>query len=123
MLRGVGRLSLVVAALVSFFVVRSLKPAGIGVAVLLSIWLLLPYMVLAVVLETRSSAAKDIANVITTLLVVTGGLLFLILVVFVSPDPQGGIAVVLTPVYQGIATTVLLPLIRWLFARNAHAKL
>jgi uncharacterized membrane protein len=113
-------LSLVVAAVVSLFVVRSLQPRGAGVATLLSIWLLLPYVILAVVLQARSSPAKDIANLVTTLLVVAGGLLFLIMVVFISPDPQGGIAVVFTPIYQGIATAVLLPLTRWLFARNAE---
>jgi uncharacterized membrane protein len=93
------------------------------VAVVLSIWLLLPYAVLAVILEMRSSPAKNIANVVTTLLVVAGGLLFLMMVVFVNPDPQGGIAVMFAPVYQGIATAVLLPLTRWLVTRNAHAKL
>jgi hypothetical protein len=115
-MRGVGRVSLVVAAVASLFVVRSLQPRGVGVALLLGIWLLLPYVVLAVVLETRSSPAADIANVVTTLLVAAGGLLFLIMVVFISPDPQGGIAVLFTPIYQGIATAVLLPLTRWLFA-------
>jgi hypothetical protein len=117
-----ARFSLVVATLVSLFIVRSLKPEGIGVAVLLSIWLLLPYAVLAVVLERRPSAATEIANVITTLLVVAGGLLFLIMVVFVNPDPQGGIAVMFTPIYQGIATAVLLPLTRWLFARHGGSE-
>ncbi len=121
MLHWVGRVSLVVAALVSLFVVRSLGPVGTGVAVLLGVWLLLPYAVLAVLVEARSSPARKVADVITTLLVALGGALFLILVVFIRPDPQSGIAVVFTPVYQGIATAVLLPLTRWVFAREARA--
>jgi hypothetical protein len=118
--RLVGRLSLVVAALVSLFILQTLRPGGAGVAILLGVWLLLPYAVLAVVLEARSSPANDLANVVTTLLVAAGGLLFLILMVFVNPDPQGGIAVLFTPIYQGIAAGVLLLLTRWLFGRNVR---
>jgi hypothetical protein len=117
----VGRLSLLVAALVSLFILWSLQPRSTGVAALLGLWLLLPYAVLAVVLESRSAVTTEIADVATTLLVVVGGLLFLIVVVFVNPDPQGGIAVMFTPVYQGIATVVLLPLTRRLFGRNVRA--
>jgi hypothetical protein len=120
--RLVSRLSLVVAALVSLFILRTLRPEGAGVAVLLGVWLLLPYGVLAFVLESRSSPANDLANIVTTLLVAVGGLLFLIMVVFVNPDPQGGIAVLFTPIYQGIAASVLLLLTRWLFGRNARGE-
>lgn len=119
-IKAVGHSSLVVAALVSFFVVWSLQPHGARLAVLASLWLLLPYAALAVVVETRSGVAI-VASVATTLLVVGGGLLFLIIVVFVDPDPQSGIAVLLTPVYQAIAIVVLLPLTRWLFGTNTHA--
>ena len=45
-------------------------------------------------------------------LVAGGGLAFLTLVIFVNPDPQGGIAVFFTPVYQGIAMMILFPLLR-----------
>ncbi len=115
-----GYLSLVAAALVSLFVVWSLRAESTGLAVLLSVWLLLPYAVLAV-LQSRAPPATEIASVATTLLVVAGGLLFLIIVVFVDKDPQGGVAVLLTPVYQGIAMIVLLPLTRRFFGRNADA--
>ena len=114
-----GHLSLVVAAIVSLFVVWSLHVESSGFAALLGIWLLVPYAVLAVVLKTRASRATENANVATTLLVVAGGLLFLIVVVFVDSDPQGGIAVLFTPVYQGIAIVVLLLLTRRLFGRTS----
>jgi hypothetical protein len=117
----VGRLSLLLAALVSLLIVWSLQPRGTGVAALLGLWLLLPYAVLAVVLENRSSVTTKPADVATTLLVVAGGLLFLIVVIFVDPDPQGGIAVLFTPVYQGIAIVALLPITRWLLRRKAGA--
>ena len=114
-----GQLSLVVAAIVSLFVVWSLRAESTRFAVLLGIWLLVPYAVLAVVLKTRASRATENANVATTMLVVAGGLLFLIVVVFVDSDPQGGIAVLFTPVYQGIAIVVLLLLTRRLFGRTS----
>jgi hypothetical protein len=120
-MKAVGHSSLVVAALVSLFVVWSLQPDGTGVAALASLWLLLPYAALAVIVETRSAAAT-VAGVATTLLVVAGGLLFLIMVVFVRPDPQSGIAVLLTPVYQGMATLVLLPVTGWLFDANTRRR-
>jgi len=115
-------LALVVAALLSLFVVSSLQAKSTGWAVLLSIWLLIPYVALVVILETRAPRVTEIANVTTALLVVAGGLLFLVKTVFVDPDPQGGIGVLFTPVYQGIALIVLLPLTRWLFGRNARAQ-
>jgi hypothetical protein len=116
-MKAVGHSSLVVAALVSLFVVWSLQPDGAGLAALVSLWLLLPYAALAVIVETRSAGAT-LASVATTLLVVVGGLLFLIMVVFLNPDPQSGIAILLMPVYQGIATLVLLPVTGWLFDAN-----
>jgi hypothetical protein len=119
LIKIVGHSSLVVAALVSLAVVWSLQPRGAGLAALASLWLLLPYAALAVVVEARPAAAT-LTSVTTVLLVVAGGLLFLIMVVFVNPDPQSGIAILLTPLYQGIATLILLPLTGWLFGTNSH---
>ena len=39
----------------------------------------------------------------------------------IHPDPQGGIAVLFTPIYQGIAASVLLVLTRRLLGRNDRA--
>jgi uncharacterized membrane protein len=114
--------ALVAAALTCVFVVWSLRPSGATIAMFLGMWLLLPYAALAVVLEADSSARTETADAATALLVVAGGLVFLILVVFVFPDPQGGIAVVFTPVYQAIAIAALLPLMRWILRRSASAR-
>lgn len=109
-----GHSSLVVASLANVFVVWKLQFQSAGLATLFGIWLLLPYGVLAFVLETRAPRATEIADVATTLLVVAGGMLFVIMVVFVNSDAQGGVALLFTPVYQGIAIVILLPLLRWL---------
>jgi hypothetical protein len=108
-------LLLVAAAIASLFFVRALKPTSMVATVLISIWLLLPYMILAVIVSLRTRLAIEMANLAVALLVAAGGLLFLTMVIFVQPDPQGGIAVFFTPLYQGIAMIVLFPLLRSVF--------
>ncbi|MDQ3149214.1 MAG: hypothetical protein M3Q38_04730 [Chloroflexota bacterium] len=113
-----GYLLLVAAAVVSLMFVHSLKPTSVEAAAFLSIWLLLPYLILAIVLAIRAHIATEIANLTVTVLVVAGGLLFLTIVIFVRPDPQGGIAVLFTPVYQSIAMVILVPLSRWISGKR-----
>ena len=105
---------LIVAAIVSLFFVYLLKPTSAEATALFSIWLLLPYIILAVILAFSTRVAIDVANLVVTLFVVVGGLLFLVVVIFIRPDPQGGIAVFFTPMYQGVAMVVLIPLSRWI---------
>jgi hypothetical protein len=80
---------------------------------------LLPYIILAVILAFSTRVAIDVANLVVTLFVVVGGLLFLVVVIFIRPDPQGGIAVFFTPIYQGVAMVVLIPLSRWIFGKRS----
>ena len=108
---------LIVAATVSLFFVYLLKPTSAEATALFGIWLLLPYIILAVILAFSTRVAIDLANLVVTLFVVVGGLLFLIVVIFIRPDPQGGIAVFFTPMYQGVAMVVLIPLSRWTFGK------
>jgi hypothetical protein len=54
-------------------------------------------------------------------LVAAGGLIFLTDIIFLHPDPQGGIAVVFTPIYQVIGIGMLLPACRWLARRAGVA--
>lgn len=108
---------LIVAAIVSLFFVYILKPTSAEATALFGIWLLLPYIILAAILAFSTRVAIDVANLVVTLLVVVGGLLFLVVVIFIQPDPQGGIAVFFTPIYQGVAMVVLIPLSRWIFGK------
>jgi hypothetical protein len=117
-----ARLTLAAAALGSLGFVRELKPTTIGATVFLAIWLLLPYMAMAAVIERGTRAATATADLITTILVAAGGLLFLTLVIFVDPDPQGGIAVLFTPLYQGIAMMFIFPISRWMFRKRGSEK-
>jgi hypothetical protein len=110
---------LIVAAMVSLFFVYSLKPTSAEATILFGIWLLLPYIFLAVIVALSARAAIDAANLAVTLFVVVGGLLFLVVTIFIRPDPQGGIAVFFTPMYQGVAMLVLIPLSRWIFGNRS----
>jgi hypothetical protein len=53
-------------------------------------------------------------------LVTIGGILFLVYVIFLNPDPQGGIALIFTPIYQGFAMAILIPIAQWL-SRNENS--
>ena len=112
-----ARVVLVGAAAASLFFVRTLQPSTTGAVIFFSVWLLLPYVALMVVVEKSAGKATATADFVTTCLVAGGALAFLTLVIFVDPDPQGGIAVLFTPVYQGIAMMILFPLVRWAFRR------
>ena len=109
--------ALIVAAIASLYFVYLLKPASAEATAFFGIWLLLPYLILAAILAFNTRAAIDVANLVVTLFVVVGGLLFLVVVIFLRPDPQGGIAVFFTPMYQGVAMIVLIPLSRWIFGK------
>ena len=89
-------------------------------AIFLGFWLLLPYVVLAAALELSAHKPTASADVVTMCLVAGGGLAFLTLLIFVNPDPQGGIAVFLTPIYQGIAMMILFPLLRSALRKYRH---
>jgi hypothetical protein len=114
-MRSAGYTVLAGAAVTSLLFVRILEPTTLAITAFLSGWLLLPYAVLALILalsaQERSTA---MTCVLTAMLVAAGGLLFLTGVIFVYPDPQGGIAVLFTPIYQALSIAVLLPLTRWL---------
>ena len=116
-MRAVGYIVLTVAASISLVFVNVLKPTSLGAAAFLSTWVILPYAALAATLMFSAKRASKVANVIVAVLVAGGGLLFLADVIFLRPDPQGGIAVLFTPIYQALAIAVLLPTCQWLLGK------
>jgi len=106
------------AASVSLVFVNVLNPNGLGATVFFAAWLLLPYAALALAVAFfAKERATAIVYVIVSALVAGGGLLFLTNVIFLHPDPQGGIAVLFTPIYQAIGIGVLVPTCRWLIGK------
>ena len=103
----IAYVTLAMAAIVTPVFVRALQPTTWTASVVLTLWLLAPYLALAVWLavartqQTRSMAA------IVSILVAGGGVGFLVNAIFWHPDAQGGIAVLFTPIYQGLAAAVL----------------
>lgn len=118
-MKVIGYLVLVAAVLISLLFVQTLVSANqLLTAILLGGWLALPYAVLALVLIFGAKTQASIAAAVTVAVVVAGaGLLFLADTIYWRPDAQGGIAVVFTPIYQGIGIGVLLPLCKWLFRK------
>jgi hypothetical protein len=105
---------LALATLASFLFVAILRPTGSAVAGLLAVWLALPYGVLALIVRLGAGRATQLAGAVTTAVVAAAGLLFLSDEILWHPDPQGGIAVFFTPIYQVLALIVLLPVCRQL---------
>jgi hypothetical protein len=109
---------LAVAALVSLAFVNVLQPNSLGAAAFIAVWLVVPYTALALGLTFfAKERASAIAYVVVVAIVTAGGLLFLAYVTFLHPDPQGGIAVLFTPVYQAVGIGILVPTCRWLIGK------
>ena len=121
-MKAIGYAILVVAASVSLVFVNVLRPNSPAAAAFIAAWLLVPYAALALGLvffaKERSWAITYVAVIA---LVAAGGLIFLTDTIFLHPDPQGGIAVVFTPIYQAIGIGMLLPACRWLARRAGVA--
>jgi hypothetical protein len=121
-LKTIGYAILVIAASVSLVFVNVLRPNSLAAAAFIAAWLLLPYAALALGLVFfAKERGWAITYVAVIALVAAGGLIFLTDVIFLHPDPQGGIAVVLTPIYQAIGIGMLLPACRWLTRRAGVA--
>ena len=117
-MKFVGYLVLLAAALASLAFVQTLKPTSFGASVFFSAWLVLPYLGLTLMLIFSSPERKlIIPDIVVAIVMAAGGMLFLTDVIFLHPDPQGGIAVLFTPIYQAIGIGVLLPASRWLAGR------
>jgi phosphoglycerol transferase MdoB-like AlkP superfamily enzyme len=114
-MKTVSHAAVAIAAVTTLVFADALKPTSLEAAMFISAWLLLLYAGLALIVAFFAKApvpAKSWA--VITLVVAAGGVLFLANIIYWHPDPQGGIAVFFTPVYQAIGVGVLVPICRWL---------
>jgi len=104
----------IVAASITVFFVKALKPTSAGAFAFFVVWLALPYVILsiALLLSWRKQAASVHWHVVAVLVSI-GGIVFLTDVIFWHPDAQGAIAVLMTPILQGGALAILLPVASW----------
>ena len=114
-------LVVIVAACITVLFVKALKPTSAGAFAFFACWLVLPHAVMstALVLLWRKRAASVDLHVVAVLVSI-GGIVFLTDAIFWHPDAQGAIAVMMTPILQGGALALLIPVASWLF-RNARA--
>jgi hypothetical protein len=118
-MKAISYALLAIAASVSLVFVNVLKPTSLGATAFIAAWLLLPYAGLALLVRFFArQRAWAITYVAVVALVAGGGLLFLANIIFLHPDPQGGIAVIFTPIYQAIGIGILLPTCRWLIGKT-----
>jgi len=104
-----------VAACITVIFVKALKPTSGGAFLFFAAWLVLPYAIMSAVLVLlRRKGAVSAHWYVVAALVSLGGIFFLADVIFWRPDAQGAIAVLLTPILQGGASTLLLPVASWL---------
>lgn len=105
---------LLAAGCISLLFVVKLKPSGAAAFAFLSIWLSLPYVAMAVLLfYLQRGGVALLPWCLAAVLVALGGLYVLVDVIYLHPDAQGAIAVVLTPLLQGIGFIVAAPLAWW----------
>ena len=114
---------LIAAAAADLWFVRALQPSTLVAGLLLAGWLLTPRAVSAawLVVARGSRRQSAVAGIVTTI-VAAAGTSRLIDVIYAHPDPQGPIAVVLTPIYEMAALVVLAPVSAWLAARRRAAR-
>lgn len=99
---------------------RARKPTSTGAFVFFAVWLVLPYVMMsAALILLRQKRVTSVYWHIVSLLVSIGGIVFLADVIFWHPVAQGAIAVLMTPLLQGGALALMLPVTAWA-ARNAR---
>ena len=110
------------AACITLYIVSALKPNTAGAYLLFAIWLLTPYVIMGTALLLLQRKGKVLLHwCVTAIIVSTGGVLFLLDVIFWHSDAQGAIAVLMAPILQGITSALILPIVWW-STRNMHTK-
>lgn len=115
-------LVLIAAACITLFFVSALKPTSTGAFLFFAAWLVCPYVVMGgVQIMAWRNKTTSIHWQVVAVVVSIGGILFLMDTIFWHPDAQGAIAVLMTPLLQGGAAALLLPLVAWV-SRDAGPK-
>jgi hypothetical protein len=105
---------LAAAAGISLVFVLQLKPSSAGAFFFLTVWLALPHAAMAGLLLALQRRGKTLLPwCMVAVFVTLGGLYILVDVIYLHPDAQGAIGVVLTPVLQGITFLIAAPLAWW----------
>jgi hypothetical protein len=97
----------------------ALKPNSTGAFAFGALWLTLPHTALAgLMLALQRHGTPVLPWCLAALLVTAGGLYIHVDAIWLHPDAQGAIAVMITPVLQGIAFLLAAPLAWWMGRRH-----
>ena len=103
-----------IAACATVWFVTVLKPSSAGAFIFFVLWLVLPYAAMAATLVFLSSGSSALPHCAWLAgLLGIAGILFLAEVIFWHLDAQGALAVLMVPLLQIGAFTILFPLLRW----------
>lgn len=113
-IRHVTLSAFLIATIASVLFVSALKPADFLTHAILSLWLTVPYVLLAAIMVYMAthSPVKPYWH-FSFISVAAIGPLFLADTIYWHPDPQGAIAVLMTPMVQGFLLLGLMLLGQW----------
>ena len=105
---------LAAAAGVTLYLLVKLQPTSLGAFAFGVAWLTLPHGAMAVLLIALQRGGKPLLPwCVAAALVAVLGLWVLIDAIYLHPDPQSAIAVMIVPVLEGIVFLVAAPLAWW----------
>ena len=94
--------------------------SGYALLLLMAAWATLPYLVVFFMAKWAVPVkGKEIAVFIGALILFAGGLAVYVDAMWLHPDPQGGLAFIAVPLYQGIVLGVLAGLLLLVQKRKA----
>ena len=103
------------AACTTVMFVQTLKPSNNGAFLFFCAWLIMPYVIISTVLiKLHFKRDSSVHWHVVAALVSIGGTYFLADLIFWHPDARGAIAVLMTPILQGLAAGLLLPIAFWM---------
>ncbi|MDP4076180.1 hypothetical protein [Acidovorax sp. A1169] len=117
----IALLVVLLAAGTTLLCVAALKPVSALAFAAFAAWLLAPYGLMAMALAAlRRQQDAQPHGYLVAVLVSLGGIAWLAAILFWRPDAQGALAVLMVPVYQGVALVLLAPLAAWLGRRGTR---
>jgi hypothetical protein len=103
-----------ISACTTALFVSSLRPTTATAFAVFALWLITPHLAMSAgILLLQQKGTALISWCVAAIIVSIGGIVFLTDVIFLQPDAQGAIAVLVAPLFQGVAFAVMLPLISW----------
>ena len=97
---------LTLSVAVTLWLLVTLSPTSIGGWLLFGGWLLSPYFFVYRSINSKNNSAAFSRLFIMTTLVSLIGITWLVYIIFISPDPQGAIAILFVPPFQILAYAI-----------------